>query len=70
MYASMLNPDSAPLPASAAVAAAFTPQLGHDPYGLEDDGYGSGALYSGGSMGLKSKRAEADRECEQNHSQI
>jgi hypothetical protein len=34
------------------------------PYGFEDDpsGYGSGALYSTGAMGIKNKRSDADRE--------
>jgi hypothetical protein len=43
-------------------AASFTPGA-FDPYGFDDDGYGSGALYPGGAAGLKNKRAEADREC-------
>ena len=64
----MYSPNGAPLPPTAAVAAAFTPGAfdqpgGFDPYGFDDDGYGSGALYPGGSVGLKNKRAEADREC-------
>jgi hypothetical protein len=60
----MFNP-SAPLPPSAAVAAAFTPQsVQYDPYGFDEDGYGSGALYPGGPMGMKNKRADTDRECE------
>ncbi|WVQ85355.1 hypothetical protein IAT38_007520 [Cryptococcus sp. DSM 104549] len=54
------------LPASAAVAAAFTPQLPYDPYGFDDDGYGSGSLYPGGSIGLKNKRADQDRDTEFN----
>lgn len=58
----MFAPNTAPLPVNSAVAAAFTPAAGFDNYGFEDDGYGSGALYPGGSMGLKSKRADADRE--------
>jgi len=45
-----------------ASAPTFTPG-GFDPYGFDDDGYGSGALYPGGAVGLKNKRAEADREC-------
>lgn len=34
------------------------------PYGFEEDpsGYGSGALYSSGAMGIKNKRSDADRE--------
>ena len=65
MYNSMFAPPTAPLPASSAVAAAFTPQAPtYDPYGFDDDGHGSGALYSGGPVGLKNKRAEVDRECE------
>ncbi|WWC86079.1 uncharacterized protein L201_000950 [Kwoniella dendrophila CBS 6074] len=40
----------------------FNPQAPYDPYGFEDDGYGSGALYPGGSVGLKNKRADQDRE--------
>jgi len=64
-FSSMFAPVTAPLPPSSAVAAAFTPQApAYDPYVFEDDGYGSGALYSGGSVGLKNKRAETDRECE------
>jgi hypothetical protein len=62
IYSNMFPPVSAPLPPSAAVAAAFTPQGAYDPYGFDDDGYGSGALYPGGSIGLKNKRAETDRE--------
>ena len=65
IYNSMFGPVTAPLPPSAAVAAAFTPQASaYDPYDLDDDGYGSGALYHDGPMGLKNKRAEVDRECE------
>lgn len=61
----MFTPVSAPLPPSAAVAAAFTPQsVPYDPYGFaDDDGYGSGALYPGGAIGLKNKRADHEREC-------
>jgi hypothetical protein len=63
MYSNMFSPvNSAPLPPTAAVAAAFTPGGAYDPYGFDEDGYGSGALYPGGSMGLKNKRAETDRE--------
>ncbi|WVO17817.1 hypothetical protein L204_105515 [Cryptococcus depauperatus] len=47
---------------SSAVAAAFTPQVAYDPYGFDEDGFGSGALYTGGSMGMKNKRADQDRE--------
>ncbi|KAL1407712.1 hypothetical protein Q8F55_007145 [Vanrija albida] len=49
------------LPANAAGANAFIPQ-GYDSYGFEDDNFGSGALYPAGMIGLKNKRAEADRE--------
>lgn len=56
------SPVNASLPPSAAVAAAFTPQVAYDPYGFDEDGYGSGSLYPGGSMGLKNKRADQDRE--------
>ncbi|ODN84336.1 hypothetical protein L202_00308 [Cryptococcus amylolentus CBS 6039] len=57
------SPVTASLPPSAAVAAAaFTPQVAYDPYGFDEDGYGSGSLYPGGSMGLKNKRADQDRE--------
>ena len=65
----MFNPATAP-PAQggqsgAAGAGAFNPQANpYDPYGFEDDGYGSGALYPGGPMGLKNKRADTERECE------
>lgn len=59
---SMFGGNAGPLPPNAA-AQAFHPQGGFDPYGFDDDGYGSGALYSGGA-GLKNKRAETDRECE------
>lgn len=59
----MYGPNSGPLPPSSAVAAAFNPN-GFDPYGFDDDAYGSGSLYPGGAVGLKNKRAEADRECE------
>lgn len=69
MYA-MFTPNSAPLPPTAAVAAAFQPHGGFDPYGFDDDGYGSGALYPGGSAGLKNKRAEADRDCESPPSRV
>ncbi len=63
MYSNMFSPvNSAPLPPTAAVAAAFTPGGAYDPYGFDEDGYGSGALYPGGSMGLKNKHAETDRE--------
>lgn len=34
---------------------------GYDNYGFDDDSFGSGALYPG-MMGIKNKRAEADRE--------
>lgn len=37
-------------------------QQGYNDYGFEDDNFGSGALYPAGMMGLKTKRAEADRE--------
>ncbi|WWD18014.1 hypothetical protein CI109_102461 [Kwoniella shandongensis] len=47
---------------SAVAAAAFSPQGPYDPYGFDDDGYGSGSLYPGGAMGLKNKRADQDRE--------
>ncbi|KAK6905551.1 pumilio-family RNA binding protein [Kwoniella mangroviensis CBS 10435] len=43
-------------------SGAFNPQTAYDPYGFDDDGYGSGALYPGGSIGLKNKRADQDRE--------
>jgi len=60
----MFSPVTGPLPASAVVAAAFTPQPPvYDHYGFDEDGYGSGALYPGGSIGLKNKRADAEREC-------
>lgn len=39
----------------------FMPQGGYDNYGFDDDSFGSGALYPG-MMGIKNKRAEADRE--------
>jgi hypothetical protein len=58
----MYGPNSAPLPPSAAVAAAFNPNA-FDPYGFDEDAYGSGSVYPGGAVGLKNKRAEADREC-------
>lgn len=61
---SMFGAGTAPLPPNAGGAQAFHPQGAFDPYGFDDDGYGSGALYSGGAMGLKNKRAETDRECE------
>jgi hypothetical protein len=41
----------------------FMPQGGgYDNYGFDDDSFGSGALYPAGMMGMKNKRAEADRE--------
>lgn len=40
----------------------FMPQGGYDSYGFDDDSFGSGSLYPAGMMGLKNKRAEADRE--------
>lgn len=64
VYNTMFAPVSAAPNSSAAVAAAFTPQApAYDPYGFEDDGFGSGALYPGEPMGLKNKRADTDREC-------
>lgn len=36
--------------------------MAYDPYGFDEDGYGSGSLYPGGSVGLKNKRADQDRE--------
>ncbi|EIW72686.1 hypothetical protein TREMEDRAFT_72846 [Tremella mesenterica DSM 1558] len=57
----MFVPNTAPLPLNSAIAAAFVPGA-YDNYGFDDDGYGSGALYPGGSIGLKNKRADADRE--------
>ncbi|KAK4688840.1 pumilio RNA-binding family, partial [Tremellales sp. Uapishka_1] len=62
LYSMGLSPVNTPLPPSAAVASAFTPQSGYDVYGFDDDNFGSGALYPGGPMGLKNKRAETDRE--------
>lgn len=54
------NPALAP---SGGGPGGFNAPGGFDPYGFDDDGYGgSGALYPGGSVGLKNKRAEADRE--------
>ena len=62
MYSGMFAPVSAPLPPTAAVAAAFQPQA-YDGYGFDEDGYGSGALYQGGGLaGLKNKRADTERE--------
>lgn len=40
----------------------FMPQGGYDNYGFDDDSFGSGALYPAGMMGMKNKRAEAERE--------
>ncbi|OCF41394.1 pumilio-family RNA binding protein [Kwoniella heveanensis CBS 569] len=48
-------------PPSAGVGPAYN-QTAYDPYGFDDDGYGSGSLYPGGSVGLKNKRADQDRE--------
>ena len=59
----MFNAGSGPVPANG--PGGFNQHAGpYDPYGFDDDGYGSGALYPGGPMGLKNKRAETDRECE------
>ncbi|WWC66536.1 uncharacterized protein I206_100439 [Kwoniella pini CBS 10737] len=49
-------------PPNSNVGAGFNPQAPYDPYGFDDDGYGSGSLYPGGSIGLKNKRADQDRE--------
>jgi len=57
-----MSPSGTPLPPSSAVASAFMPNA-YDPYTFDDDNFGSGALYPGGSMGLRNKRSEADREC-------
>ena len=61
----MFNPNTgAPMPPGGPQAHYNPHAQPYDPYGFDDDGYGSGALYPGGPMGLKNKRAETDRECE------
>jgi hypothetical protein len=54
------------LPAINSNPAGFTPGVssGFDSYGFDDDSFGSGALYPGGAMGMKNKRAEMDRDVE------
>jgi len=37
---------------------------GYESYGFDDDNFGSGALYPGGGMGMRSKKADMERECE------
>lgn len=49
------------IPPGGAGGSSFVPQ-GYDSYGFDDDNFGSGSLYPAGMMGLKNKRAEADRE--------
>jgi hypothetical protein len=57
------SPNDTPLPATSSGIHGFQPQNPYDAYGYDDDNFGSGALYPGGPIGLKNKRAEADREC-------
>ena len=58
---SMFNQPATAHPSSG--HGAFNPQAQpYDPYGFEDDGYGSGALFPGGPLGLKNKRADTERE--------